>query len=223
MRQPMRRRLLTALMAAGLVGGMVLSSPSALGQPDVPFPPPPAPVDPNVALAPPPVGSGRRDRAAGGSDGSASGSDGSASAACGPVRVPAAAGTCRSDGPATAALRWAARVPGNAGPADGDPRRHPRRAEPDAVRRRAAVPAADVQPGQRVDGRRRQADRHQLRGPSPTGRWPRTRSTSRRSRRSPAGSTGSATPSCAGGRRTSGRPVPSSTSTPRRQVEFHRA
>ena len=43
MRQPMRRRLLTALMAAGLVGGMVLSSPSALGQPDVP--PPPAPVD----------------------------------------------------------------------------------------------------------------------------------------------------------------------------------
>jgi lipoprotein-anchoring transpeptidase ErfK/SrfK len=32
---------------------MVLSSPSALGQPDVP--PPPAPVDPAVALAPPPV------------------------------------------------------------------------------------------------------------------------------------------------------------------------
>jgi lipoprotein-anchoring transpeptidase ErfK/SrfK len=53
MRQPMRRRLLTALMAAGLVGGMVLGSPSALGQPDVP--PPPAPVDPAVALAPPPV------------------------------------------------------------------------------------------------------------------------------------------------------------------------
>jgi lipoprotein-anchoring transpeptidase ErfK/SrfK len=53
MRQPMRRRLLTALMAAGLVGGMVLSSPSAMGQPGVP--PPPAPVDPAVALAPPPV------------------------------------------------------------------------------------------------------------------------------------------------------------------------
>ena len=53
MRQPMRRRLLTALMAAGLVGGMVLSSPSAMGQPDVP--PPPAPVDPAVALAPAPV------------------------------------------------------------------------------------------------------------------------------------------------------------------------
>ena len=34
----------------------------------------------------------------------------------------------------------------------------------DAVRRRAAVPAADVQPGQRVDGRGRQADHHQLRG-----------------------------------------------------------
>src|SRR6476659_3229699 len=53
MRQPIRRRLLTALMAAGLVGGMMLSSPSALGQPDVP--PPPAPVDPAVALAPAPV------------------------------------------------------------------------------------------------------------------------------------------------------------------------
>jgi lipoprotein-anchoring transpeptidase ErfK/SrfK len=53
MRQPMRRRLLTALMAAGLVSGMVLSSPSALGQPGVP--PPPAPVDPAVALAPAPV------------------------------------------------------------------------------------------------------------------------------------------------------------------------
>jgi len=54
MRLPMRRRLLTALMAAGLVGGMVLSSPSAMAQPDVP-PPPPAPVDPAAAIAPPPV------------------------------------------------------------------------------------------------------------------------------------------------------------------------
>jgi lipoprotein-anchoring transpeptidase ErfK/SrfK len=51
MRQPMRRRLLTAIMAAGLVGGMVLSSPSAMAQPDVP-PPPPAPVDPAAAVAP---------------------------------------------------------------------------------------------------------------------------------------------------------------------------
>jgi lipoprotein-anchoring transpeptidase ErfK/SrfK len=54
MRLPMRRRLLTAMMAAGLVGGMVLSSPSALGQPEVP-PPPPAPVDPAAAPVPPPV------------------------------------------------------------------------------------------------------------------------------------------------------------------------
>ncbi len=50
MRQPMTRRLLTAVMAAGLVGGLVLSTPSALAQPGVP-PPPPAPVDPAAAPA----------------------------------------------------------------------------------------------------------------------------------------------------------------------------
>ena len=56
MRQPIWRRLLTAVMAAGLVGGMVLSTPSALAQPGVP-PPPPAPVDPAAAPAafPPPA------------------------------------------------------------------------------------------------------------------------------------------------------------------------
>jgi lipoprotein-anchoring transpeptidase ErfK/SrfK len=48
----MRRRLLTAIVAAGLLGGMVLSSPSALAQP--PVPPPPAPVDPAAAPVPPP-------------------------------------------------------------------------------------------------------------------------------------------------------------------------
>ncbi|MGZ5397082.1 MAG: L,D-transpeptidase [Mycobacterium sp.] len=53
MRQPMRRRLLTAVMAAGLISGMVLSTPSALAQPGVP-PPPPAPVDPAAAIVPPP-------------------------------------------------------------------------------------------------------------------------------------------------------------------------
>ncbi len=53
MRLPMRRRLLTAIMAAGLVGGMVLSSPSVLAQPDDPVPPP-APVEPAAAPAPPP-------------------------------------------------------------------------------------------------------------------------------------------------------------------------
>jgi lipoprotein-anchoring transpeptidase ErfK/SrfK len=51
MRQPTKRRLLTAVMAAGLVGGMVLSTPSALAQPGVP-PPPPAPVDPAAAVVP---------------------------------------------------------------------------------------------------------------------------------------------------------------------------
>lgn len=53
MPQPMKNRLLTAICAAGLVGGMVLSSPSALAQPAVP-PPPPSPVDPAAAPVPPP-------------------------------------------------------------------------------------------------------------------------------------------------------------------------
>jgi lipoprotein-anchoring transpeptidase ErfK/SrfK len=48
----MRRRLLTAIVAAGFIGGMVLSSPSALAQPPVPPPPPPGPVAP---VAPPPA------------------------------------------------------------------------------------------------------------------------------------------------------------------------
>jgi lipoprotein-anchoring transpeptidase ErfK/SrfK len=52
MRQPMRRRLLTAVMAAGLIGSMVLSAPSALAQPGVPPPPPPA--DPAAAVVPAP-------------------------------------------------------------------------------------------------------------------------------------------------------------------------
>jgi lipoprotein-anchoring transpeptidase ErfK/SrfK len=54
MRQPIWRRLITAVMAAGLVVGMVLSTPSALAQPGVP-PPPPAPVDPAAAAVPPPA------------------------------------------------------------------------------------------------------------------------------------------------------------------------
>jgi len=49
----MRRKLVTAIITAGLVAGMVLGNPSALAQPDVP-PPPPAPIDPAAALAPPP-------------------------------------------------------------------------------------------------------------------------------------------------------------------------
>lgn len=52
MRRVKRSRLLTAVLAASVVGGMVLTSPSALAQPDVP--PPPAPVDPALAPAPPP-------------------------------------------------------------------------------------------------------------------------------------------------------------------------
>jgi lipoprotein-anchoring transpeptidase ErfK/SrfK len=49
----MKGRLVTAIIAAGLVGGMALGNPSALAQPDVP-PPPPAPIDPAAAPAPPP-------------------------------------------------------------------------------------------------------------------------------------------------------------------------
>jgi lipoprotein-anchoring transpeptidase ErfK/SrfK len=52
MRQRTRGRLVTAIIAAGLVGGMVLGNPSALADPEVP--PPPAPIDPAAADAPDP-------------------------------------------------------------------------------------------------------------------------------------------------------------------------
>jgi lipoprotein-anchoring transpeptidase ErfK/SrfK len=52
MPQRTKGRLVTAIFAAGLVGGLVLGSPSALAQPDPP--PPPAPVDPAAAPVPPP-------------------------------------------------------------------------------------------------------------------------------------------------------------------------
>jgi len=53
MRQRMRGRLVTAILAVGLVAG-ALASPSALADPEV-APPPPAPVDPAAAPAPAPV------------------------------------------------------------------------------------------------------------------------------------------------------------------------
>jgi lipoprotein-anchoring transpeptidase ErfK/SrfK len=53
MRTRMRGRLVTAIIAAGLVGGLALGNPSALADPEVP-PPPPAPIDPAAAPAPPP-------------------------------------------------------------------------------------------------------------------------------------------------------------------------
>ena len=52
MRTRMRGRLVTAIFAAGLVGGLALGNPSALADPDVP--PPPAPIDPAAAPVPPP-------------------------------------------------------------------------------------------------------------------------------------------------------------------------
>lgn len=51
MRKLTRARLITALIAAGLVAGLALGNPSALAQPDVP---PPAPVDPLAPPLPPP-------------------------------------------------------------------------------------------------------------------------------------------------------------------------
>jgi lipoprotein-anchoring transpeptidase ErfK/SrfK len=53
MRKRMRGKLVTAIIAAGLVGGLALGNPSALADPELP-PPPPAPIDPAVAPAPPP-------------------------------------------------------------------------------------------------------------------------------------------------------------------------
>jgi lipoprotein-anchoring transpeptidase ErfK/SrfK len=52
MRKRTRGRLVTAIFAAGLVGGLALGNPSALADPELP-PPPPAPVDPAAAPAPP--------------------------------------------------------------------------------------------------------------------------------------------------------------------------
>jgi lipoprotein-anchoring transpeptidase ErfK/SrfK len=54
MRMRTRGRLVTAIFAAGLVGGMALVNPSALADPELP-PPPPAPIDPAAAPAPPPA------------------------------------------------------------------------------------------------------------------------------------------------------------------------
>ena len=53
MPQRTRGRLVTAIFAVGLVGGLALGSPSAFAEPEPP-PPPPAPVDPFVAAPPPP-------------------------------------------------------------------------------------------------------------------------------------------------------------------------
>jgi lipoprotein-anchoring transpeptidase ErfK/SrfK len=51
MRKRTRGRLVTAIIAAGLVGGLVLGNPSALADPEAPAP---APIDPAAAPAPPP-------------------------------------------------------------------------------------------------------------------------------------------------------------------------
>ncbi len=52
MRKQTTGRLVTAIIAAGLVGSLVLGNPSAQADPEVPAPP--APIDPAAAPAPPP-------------------------------------------------------------------------------------------------------------------------------------------------------------------------
>src|SRR5258705_4261363 len=52
MRKQTTGRLVTAIIAAGLVCGLVLGNPSALADPEVPAPP--APIDPAAPPAPPP-------------------------------------------------------------------------------------------------------------------------------------------------------------------------
>jgi lipoprotein-anchoring transpeptidase ErfK/SrfK len=52
MRKRTRGWLVTAIIAAGLVGGLAWGNPSALADPELP--PPPAPIDPAAAPAPPP-------------------------------------------------------------------------------------------------------------------------------------------------------------------------
>jgi lipoprotein-anchoring transpeptidase ErfK/SrfK len=47
--------LVTALIVAGLVGGLALGTPSAGADPEIPSPPPPAPINPAAAPAPDPV------------------------------------------------------------------------------------------------------------------------------------------------------------------------
>src|SRR6185437_7652879 len=51
MRKRTRGWLVTAIIAAGLVGGLAWGNPSALADPELP--PPPAPIDPAAAAAPP--------------------------------------------------------------------------------------------------------------------------------------------------------------------------
>ena len=188
MRQPIWRRLLTAVMAAGLVGGMVLSTPSALAQPGVP-PPPPAPVDPAAAPADP----SRRRRRLRRRDPLAPASR--PARLCRPPRRRSFRGCSPS--------RW----------------RSPRARQQGRIRRRSSVSRRSCRRRSTratAHGRRRQADLHQLpaahRQPAD---GPGRRSHHVRSRPFPAGSTGPATPSCGGARRTSGRPAPRSTSTPR--------
>ena len=207
MRMRMRGRLVTAIIAAGLVGGLALGNPSAQADPEIA--PPPAPVDPAAALpaAARSVCGLRRRRSA-------------RPAASGSARGPAASRSAAP--PAPTPFAPPARCCPSGRSAHRDPGGHARRPEPDAVHRTAGVRAADVQPdnGSKVgaakpiyinfarpiaDRQCRAGDPH-LFGPPVPGRfyWP-------------------ATARCAGGRRTSGPPAPSSTSTraaPSRALPF---
>ncbi len=200
MRKRTRGRLVTAIFAAGLVGGLALGNPSALADPEVP--PPPAPIDPAAAPAPPP-------------DPFAPPPPADPLAPPAPVVfAPPPPADPLAPPPANPFLPPPADPLAAAQPTV-IPEGTPAGQNPTPYTGRAGVRAADLQPDEWLQGRSRQADLHQLRPPDRRpGRWPSRRSTSRRFRRCPAGSTGPATPRCAGGRRTSGRQAPSSTSTP---------
>ena len=157
MPQRTMRRLVTATFAVGMIGGLAFGSPSAFADPEVPGPVGPLPDRsrlprrrrrrPRRRSTRPPR-SRRRPRA--------------------PrwrhlrrIRWP-----CRRLRPP--ATRSPPAIPSHRRlirlrrAADDDPRGHARGPEPDAVHRRAGVRAAVLQSGQRLHGRRRQADHHQL-------------------------------------------------------------
>ena len=164
MPQRKMRKLVTATIAVGLIGGLAFGSPLAFARSRTGSGP--------VRSAARP-GSGRRGARARGSD--RPGRRDSAGTAATGAREVAAPGRSagRAAAPAPDPLAppvdpLARRPPGRTagGPvrraADDHSRRHPGGPEPDAVHRRTGVPAAVLQPGQRLHGRRGQADHHQF-------------------------------------------------------------
>ena len=151
MRKRMRGRLVTAIIAAGLVGGLALGNPSALADPDVP-PPPPAPIDPAAAPAPPPADPLCVPPPA----------DPLAPPPADPLAVPPPADPAAPPAPPPFAPPDPL-LPPPAAPPTVIPEGTPAGQNPTPYIGRAGVRAADIQPDERLQGRSRQADLHQLR------------------------------------------------------------